>query len=280
MARLWLFSESWSTPNELCFNDPMGSAVDIAVIVSKGPPVSDLAREAWLLEQAAAGQPSLFVTSWEGPVVALGYGQDWSEIDLDYCRARSIPVLRRLTGGTGVVHQGDLGVGLALPQVHPWAEGIVSLYGRFLDCLEPALASLGSRVSRLDDPARAGRVRSPICFLDQLSDTLVVDGKKAVGCAQTRRKGAVLIHAAVLLGLDSDLYEAIFRVPATEVQAGLAPAIEGVPWRTVGEAITAGLASALGLEPHRSDPEPVPEHFLQPYTTERWAPVLPDQAKI
>ncbi|MGD9253757.1 MAG: hypothetical protein PVG92_07490 [Holophagae bacterium] len=246
------------------------------MIASEGPPVSDLAREAWLVERAAEGRPTLLVTSWAGPVVALGYGQDPSELDLDFCRHRSIPVLRRLTGGTGVVHQGDLGVGLVLSQDHPWAEGIVSLYGRFLDTLEPALRSLGSRASRLDDPAHAGRVRSPICFLDQLSDTLVVEGKKAVGCAQTRRKGAVLIHAAVLLGLDSDLYEAIFRVPATEVQAGLAPAIEGVPWRTVGEAVTAGLASALGLEPHRSDPEPVPEQFLQPYTTERWAPVLPD----
>jgi lipoate-protein ligase A len=258
----------------------MGSAGEIAVIVSEGPSVSDLAREAWLLEQAAAGQPSLFVTSWEGPVVALGYGQDSSALDLDFCRARSIPVLRRLTGGTGVVHQGDLGVGLALPQGHPWAGGIVSLYGRFLDALEPALQSLGSQVERLDDPSHAGRVRSPICFLDQLSDTLVVDGKKAVGCAQTRRKGAVLIHAAVLLGLDADLYEAIFRVPAAEVRAGLAPAIEGVPWRGVGEAIVAELSSAIGLRVRSVEPEPVPAEFLEPYATARWAPVLPDQANI
>jgi lipoate-protein ligase A len=254
----------------------MASEGEIVVIASDGPPISDLAREAWLLEQAATGRPSLFVTSWAGPVVALGYGQDAAGLDLDFCRDHSIPVLRRLTGGTGVVHQGDLGVGLALPQDHPWAAGIVSLYGRFLDTLEPALRSLGSRVSRLDDPAHAGRVRSPICFLDQLSDTLVVDDKKAVGCAQTRRKGSVLIHAAVLLGLDAELYEAVFRVPSSEVRAGLAPALEGVSWRDVGEAVTAGLASALGLEPHRSDPEPVPEQFLQPYTTERWAPVLPD----
>ena len=252
----------------------MASAGEITVIASEGPPVSDLAREAWLLEKAAEGRPSLFVTSWVGPVVALGYGQRAAELDLDFCRDRSIPVLRRLTGGTGVVHQGDLGVGLALPMDHPWAEGIVSLYGRFLDILEPALRSLGSRVSRLDDPAHAGRVRSPICFLDQLSDTLVVDGRKAVGCAQTRRKGAVLIHAAVLLGLDAELYQAVFKVPAAEVRAGLAPALEGVRWREVGEAVVAELASALGLQPLWVQPEPVPEEFLEPYRSERWAPVL------
>ena len=55
-------------------------------------------------------------------------------------------------------------------------------------------------------PKKAGSRRSPICFEDQTSDTLLVDGKKVVGCAQTRRRQSVLIHAAVLLGLDEALY--------------------------------------------------------------------------
>ncbi len=179
----------------------MSSFSNLDVYSSTGQPVDDLAREAWLLERAAEGRVSVFLTSWEGPVIVLGYAQKAEEADLEICLAEGMPVLRRLTGGTGVIHRGDLGVGLALPLEHPWARGIVGLYGRYLDVLEPALRSLGSDVSRLRDPARASRVRSPVCFLDQLSDTLVVDGKKVVGCAQTRRGGAVLIHAAILLGL-------------------------------------------------------------------------------
>ena len=45
------------------------------VYQSEGPPVADLAREGWLLERAADGEVSLFLTSWKGPVVVLGYGQ-------------------------------------------------------------------------------------------------------------------------------------------------------------------------------------------------------------
>jgi lipoate-protein ligase A len=116
-------------------------------------------------------------------------------------------------------------------------------------------------------------VRSPICFLDQLADTLVVGGKKAVGCAQTRRRGAVLIHAAVLLGLDAEMYSNVFGVPAEAVSAGLAPAIPGGDWRMVGEAIAEHLAEALGLEMLRQPLEQVPERFLAPYMTEKWAPV-------
>ena len=250
----------------------MSSASSLNVYRSTGPPVEDLAREAWLLERAAGGEVSLLLTSWEEPVVVLGYGQRPQDADLEWCRTKGIPVLRRLTGGTGVVHRGDLGVGLALPQEHPWAEGIIGLYGRFLDVLEPALAAVGAEVSRLAEPRRGSRVRSPICFLDQLSDTLVVDGRKAVGCAQTRRRGAVLIHAAVLLGLDAGLYARIFDLPEEEVRAGLAPAVPGADPRAVGEAIATELAKALSLEAVRKSLEPVPERFLEPYATARWFP--------
>lgn len=243
------------------------------VFRSEGPPHKDLAREGWFLERAAGGEVGLFLTSWEGPAVVLGYGQDAEGVDLAWCRDRRVPVLRRITGGTGVIHSGDLGVGLSLPVDHPWADGIIGLYGRFLDVLEPALRSVGAEVSRLAEPQRASRVRSPICFLDQLADTLVVNGKKAVGCAQTRRRGAVLIHAAVLFGFDAEMYSKVFGIPEQDVVSGLAPAIPGGDWRRVGEAIAVHLAEALGVEMRRRRFGPIPERFLAPYTTEKWAPV-------
>ena len=182
-------------------------------------------------------------------------------------------MVRRLTGGTGVIHRGDLGVGLFLSGGHPWAKGVVGLYGRFLDVLGPVLRSLGSEVSRLDEPGHASRVRSPVCFLDQLSDTLVVDGRKVVGCAQTRRRGAVLIHAAILLGLDADLYARVFGVEAEEIRVGLAPALTGSDWREVGDAIVQGLEGALGLEARSCPLEPIPDQYLEPYRLFRWSPV-------
>ena len=251
----------------------MNSFSNLDVYSSTGPPVDDLAREAWLMERAARGRVSVFLTSWEGPVVVLGYAQKPEEADLGFCRAEGMPVLRRLTGGTGVIHRSDLGVGLALPMQHPWAKGIVGLYGRFLDVLEPALRSLGSDVSRLADPARASRVRSPICFLDQLSDTLVVDGKKVVGCAQTRRSGAVLIHAAILLGLDAELYARVFGADANDIRSGLAPVLPDADWRQVGGAVVEELSDALGLEARSCPSEPIPERYLEPYQTPRWSPV-------
>lgn len=226
-----------------------------------------------MLDRAGDGRCSALVTSWPGPAVVLGYAQPPHDVDLDWCRDRGIPVLRRLTGGTGVIHRGDLGVALSLPADHPWAEGIVGLYDRFLDVVEPALVELGSAVERIEEPRRGSRDRSPICFEDQLVDTLIVNGRKAVGCSQTRRKGGVLIHAAILLGLDADLYARIFGVDVHRVRDGLAPAVTGVPWATVGEVILHGLARRLELEitiEGRPDPS---GGDLAVYLDDRWAPV-------
>ncbi len=255
----------------------MGSDTVIRAVVSEGPPAADLAREAWLLERAAAGEVSLLVSSWRGPVVVLGYGQQADDADLEWCRSAGIPVLRRLTGGTGVIHRGDVGIGLALPRTHPWSGGIRSLYGRFLAVLEPALLGLGARVSRAEEAQPASRVRSPICFLDQLADTLVVGTRKAVGCAQTRRREAVLIHAAILLGVDAGLYARVFRETEDRVLAGLAPALAGAEPRRVGVAVAEGLARELGFALEIRRPKPVPGRFLEPYASEHWAPVQVNQ---
>ena len=253
----------------------MERATTLEVYEGTGSPVDDLAFEAWMLERAAAGQPCACFASWPGPVLVLGYAQDPADVDLEVCRDLAIPVLRRITGGTAVLHRGDLGLGLALPAAHPWAKGVVSLYGRFLDALAPALRAAGAAVERRADAPRAAKVRSPICFEDQLSDTLLVDGRKAVGCAQARRAGAVLIHAAVLLSLDAGLYGRLFRVDPARVEAGLAPALAGGDWRRLGRLAADGLADALGLAA-RPTPRPVlPDRFRAVYDHPRWAPLGP-----
>jgi lipoate-protein ligase A len=250
--------------------------VDLETFVSFGPPSCDLAFEGDMLSRAASGRETLLVTSWPGPVVVLGYAQPPADVDLGWCRDRSIPVLRRLSGGTGVIHRGDLGVSLALPRNHPWAGAVVGLYERFLDALIPALVEVGSRVERVAEPRRAARVRSPICFEDQLADTLVVDGRKAVGCSQTRRRGGVLVHAAVMLDLEPALYAGVFGVTEERIRSGLAPAVTGVGV----DRITASVIRCLAAKLDRTStapgaPSPSSEQ-LAVYEQERWAPVADD----
>ncbi len=190
-------------------------------------PAACLALEEELLGRAAAGEALLLLWSSPRPAVILGHGQPDSDVDPEACRELGLPVLRRITGGTGVIHDGDLALSLALAADHPFARGIVGLYGRFLDVLAAVLAAHGAAVERPAVPPRASRRRSPICFEDRLADTLLVNGRKAVGCAQARRARSVLVHGAVLLHPDPALHARIFRVAETRVAAALGPALPG-----------------------------------------------------
>jgi len=186
-----------------------------------GDPVADLAFEEELIRRAAAGRPGLFLYSWRDPVLVLGVGQKPESVDLDACRREGVPVLKRSTGGTGVLSRGDLAVSLALPASHPWAATIPGLYARFLEPLEAALRSLGVDVARPADPPPR-RQRSPLCFEDVRDETFLLDGRKCVGCAQARRRGAALVHASILLDLKADLTARCFGMPGDRVRAALA----------------------------------------------------------
>lgn len=242
------------------------------VVRGGGAPEEDLAREEALLERAAHGETVLAWWSWRDPVVVLGYAQPEDDVDLPLCRSERIRVLRRITGGTGVVHHGDLALSLALPAGHPWARSVRVLYDRFLEALAAALGTLGVAVERpAPAPPRRLLERSPVCFLDRLADTLTVAGRKAVGCAQARRRAAVLVHGLVLLGLDPGLYARVFRVEREAVAAGLGAATQAGP-EEVATAAAEALARTLGVPVREARLAPPPEALAR-YRDRRWAPV-------
>lgn len=188
-----------------------------------GDPEADLARDEALLERASAeGTPHLHAYAWDRSVLVLGRSQKPEEIDLDVARAESVQVLKRVSGGTGVLHQGDLALTLALPASHPWAGSIRGLYDHFLDGIQQALSELGVATER-GTKAAAGRERSPICFEDHALESLLIGGRKVLGCAQRRRLHGVLVHGTLLFALDAKLQARLYRVPVQRITAAMTP---------------------------------------------------------
>lgn len=220
-----------------------------------GFPAEDLAREELLL--AAADRPLGFLYRWERPALVLGYGQEPSTVDLGACRRLGVPVLRRTTGGTGVLYDGDVAVSIALPAGHPWAATIGGLYDAFVESLRASLAAVGVTTERGSGRARAGD-RSPICFEDHLAETLAVDGRKLLGCAQARRREAVLVHGALLLGIDSALQAQIYGVPQERIEKilGRVPPGSYTSPDALMRALATDLSARLGEGAPRFSPPP------------------------
>lgn len=155
-----------------------------------------MAADGALLDAVAAGDaPALRLYRWHPPAVSLGRFQPDDDVDADACDRLGVEVVRRPTGGQGLLHGGDLTYAVAMPRPGGAAGGVDAVYGLLADALIAGLARLGveAAVARHDGPA------GPVCFAGQQGADLRVGDRKLCGSAQVRRDGAVLQHGAILL---------------------------------------------------------------------------------
>lgn len=135
----------------------------------------------------------------------------------------------------------------------PEGERLKDSYRRINTILAAALQALGVPVSE----AAASRARRPggaACFAEPSAGELVVDGRKLVGSAQLRERGALLQHGSILIDDDQPRIAALAVQPLTPARPaatlraclGHAPAYEAVC-----DALRSALASAGG------EPEPL-----------------------
>ena len=154
------------------------------------------ADEALLDEVAAGAPPALRLYRWSPPALSLGRFQPDDDVDADACARLGVEVVRRPTGGRGLLHGGDLTYAVAMPRPAGPEGGVDAVY-----------RTPGRRVDRRARPARGRRPRwpattaraGPVCFAGQQGADLRVGDRKLCGSAQVRRAGAVLQHGSVLL---------------------------------------------------------------------------------
>ena len=98
--------------------------------------------------------------AWTIPTLSLGYFQRLAEVQRDP-RWRSVPVVRRLTGGGAIWHHHELTYALILPARHPRARPNTALYRAVHSAIAEMLAEVGVPVGRRDEeaPLVRGRVR-------------------------------------------------------------------------------------------------------------------------
>ena len=177
-------------------------------------------HEALLLSQAAGdAPPTLRLYTWAQPCLTIGCGQSVADVDLDYCRTAGLPVLRRLSGGTAVLHEPrQLAFMLALQPDHPVVNGdIVESYAQVSRALLRGLAHLGIQAQALspehahaDQPDPLGRAA---CFGALAPYEIVWQGKKLLGHAQVRRRNALLLGGTLLLDFAPAVLARALRAP-------------------------------------------------------------------
>jgi lipoyl(octanoyl) transferase len=175
--------------------------------------------EAIMLAQSSSDvPPTLRFYGWEPAACSIGYFQKMErELDLAALQKRGISYVRRITGGRTVFHDQELTYSLIVGKQHAlYAQGVSQSYYQISQGLLAGFAELG--LAAMLSPPRQQRLAatgsSSVCF-DQASDyELVIDGKKVVGSAQTRKQNALLQHGSILLSLDLERFFSLLAFPS------------------------------------------------------------------
>jgi lipoate-protein ligase A len=157
----------------------------------------NMAIDEALIENIAEA-PVLRIYGWRPAAISVGYFQSIKEeVDLEKCSQLGVDVVRRLTGGGAVLHEFELTYSFITKQ---YPQNIMESCRWICDAIVMSINRLGYDASFVP-----------------LNDILV-NGKKVSGSAQTRRKGVLLQHGTLLLGVDVDKMFSVLKVPSEKLR--------------------------------------------------------------
>jgi lipoate-protein ligase A len=148
---------------------------------------------------SAAG-PSFRTWKCSEPTVVVGRGSEIdSEVNVAYCLANSIPVVRRSSGGSAVlIGPGTLQYTFILP--HDGAALLNTIGGCKSFCNEILLECMDG----------SGRLAA------DSSGDLVCGGLKVAGLALKRTRRASLLHGSILMSMELSLLSCVLKHPPRE----------------------------------------------------------------
>lgn len=239
--------------------------------------------------------PTLRLYRWHPPAVSLGRFQALDErVNRQAIVRRGYGLVRRPTGGRGILHNHELTYSVAVRETDiVGGETLLGSYKQISRGIEMGLRELGIEVTAGEESnGPRERALPAICFAKAARADLVAQGRKIVGSAQTRSRGAILQHGSIPLTIDLDDLLAV--LPGCEAE----PLVERrrriehaaisvcdlvgrpVTFEELAEAIVRGFALALGVSLKRGGLSPKEEEWAQElvaskYGTQEWTEKVP-----
>lgn len=197
--------------------------------IDSGPcaPSYNMALDEALLDWHSEGliPPVIRFYEWNPATLSIGYFQSVEkEIDMEAVRRLGLGFVRRPTGGRGVLHEHELTYSVIVSEDYPNMPATVTeAYRVISEGLLKGFQSLGLEAyfSIPNTPDKLQALKNPktaVCFDTPSWYELVVEGKKVAGSAQTRQKGVILQHGAILLDLDDEKLVQTFKFATDEAR--------------------------------------------------------------
>jgi lipoate-protein ligase A len=173
-------------------------------------PAENLAADETFLDQCEAGLAEALLLFWEPreTFVVVGYANKVStEVAVDKCKAKGVPIFRRCSGGGTVVQmRGGLNYSLILPITADGPTRNISTANQFI--MEKNRVAIAKACSE----SASHPPRSSISIRGHTD--LCLGNLKFAGNSQRRRKNFLLFHGTLLLNCDLALISDLLRMPS------------------------------------------------------------------
>lgn len=211
-----------------------------------------LDRAIQLAREEGSAPPTLRLYRWARPTVTIGRFQSLAGVDLEQCDRRGIDVVRRLTGGRGVLHDDELTYSVVASVDDGIPRGVAASYRVLCAALVEAYTTLGV-AAQLTERDGVGSA-SAACYLATTRADLSLGALKLSGSAQVWHGATVLQHGSFTLSRDVTREAAVFRLAELDREklAGGTATIEEALGRRpapaeVSAAVVSGFEQALGV---------------------------------
>lgn len=170
--------------------------------------------------------PTLRLYGWNIQSVSIGCFQKISDIDIEYCIGKHIPVIRRPTGGRAILHNHELTYSFSIKTIQGlFSKGLIDSYKKISIALGSALLKIGlspelklSREARNTSAIHHSRIA--LCFQSTSFGEITINNKKVVGSAQKRWTDSLLQQGSIPFTIDNDKMVRIFRLESTQEVKG------------------------------------------------------------
>ncbi len=202
-------------------------------------------------EEGAVG-PTLRLYRWARPTASIGRFQPASEVDREYCACHGIDLVRRPTGGRGVLHDDEVTYAVIANVADGVPRGVAASYRYFSGALARAYRLLGVDAGLVSHDRAA--TASSACYLTPTRADLSAGALKLSGSAQVWAGSTVLQHGSFTRWRDAEREAAVFQLGSRgaarlrEETVTLGQLLGEAPdFETIQEAVTRAFAEVLGV---------------------------------
>jgi lipoyl(octanoyl) transferase len=146
--------------------------------------------------KSATSPPTLRFYDWTNPTISLGYFQKINEFDLTRIRKKQFDLVRRPTGGRGVLHWDEVTFCLTITAGN---DGLWDIFRKIHESISYGLNLLHipAKVLPAAKIDNEKKLRTASCFASPARYELTLGGKKVAGSAQKKDRDFLLIHGSI-----------------------------------------------------------------------------------